>query len=317
MLPLRPHQGQYAGRHGSAAAQGRPATMRRALPTFLSRLALRGMAALTLIWMLFPIYWAIVVSFKPPRELFRPSFVPFLQFAPTLGIWRQDLVLHGAEFLPALRNSLVVATAATALAMLLGTLAGYGLARFHVRLHLRLGRRLLNRGLLVLLVVPRLIAPAALVTPYFLLFQALHLVNTLPALVLVDATLTLPFCVVVTYDLVRRLDREIEETAWLDGCSRWRAFWYVVWPQLGATRFALFAICFAFSWNEFLYAVTLTEGATTTLPAAIQVQEDWEMPDLQQFGPRLLITLLPPLLLALAAQRALVEGMSLGLIRRR
>ncbi len=86
---------------------------------------------IALCWSFFPFYWAIITSFKPPGVILtKPSLIPFVQFKPTLFNWRNEYINRGREISAALLNSFTIAGGATLVAVSLGTLAGYGLARF-------------------------------------------------------------------------------------------------------------------------------------------------------------------------------------------
>jgi len=261
-----------------------------------------------LFWALFMIYWGVVTSLKPPAQTFTVSglSVPFLQFLPTLENWRTELSVRESRM--ALVNSITVAIFATLIAMVLGVPAGYALARFKFR-------RVKNRDLTIWYLSQRVLPPVVVVIPFFLIMRTLHLLDTRLALIIVNATFTLPFAVVITRQAFQELPIELEEAAAVDGCSEISAFWHIALPLAAPTIVAVAAICVAFTWNEFLFALSLTSLKAKTFPVYLAGAEDTRGVQFWFMATRAILALGPPVVLAVAIQRYIVRGLTFGAVK--
>jgi len=252
---------------------------------------------------LFPLYWALVASVGPEAELF--EFTALIPSSASLTHYRA--LFEERNFLVPIRNSLVVASATTLLAVGMGALCAYALARLRFR-----GKSLILASTLAISMFPQV----SIVTPLFLVLRAAGLIDTLPGLVLPYLTFAMPLSVWLLVGFFRQLPREIEEAALIDGASRLGAFWRVVlpisWPGIAATAI----LTFLYSWNEFLFALSFTLAPDRhTVPVAIalfrgQYQVAWG----QVLAGAMLATL-PVALLVLAAQRRIVSGLTAGAVK--
>lgn len=265
--------------------------------------------ALAFCWAMFPFYWAIITSFKPPGVILsKPSLVPFLQFKPTLANWNSEHTTRGREITSALANSCIIAGGATLIAVALGTLAGYGLARF--RFH-----RWKNKDMTLWFLSQRFLPPMATAIPFFLFMRTLKLLDTHWALILTNATFIMPFAVLILRDVFKELPVEQEESAWVDGASRFGAFLRIGLP-LAAPAIAVSAvICFAFAWNEFLFGLILTYKKAQPITVIIAGVEHTQGIQFWFVATRLLSAILPPAILALLAQRYIVRALTFGAVK--
>ncbi len=260
-------------------------------------------------WALFPFYWAIVTSLKEPGVIMtRPSLIPFLQFKPTLLNWEREFSSRGREIFGALTNSLIIAGGATIIATFLGTMAGYGLARF--RFH-----RWQNKDMTLWFLSQRFLPPVTTVIPFFIVMKTINLLDTHWALIMANATFTLPFAVLIMRDVFKELPEELEESALVDGCSRFGAFWRIALPLAAPAAAAAAIICFAFAWNEFLFALILTYQKASPITIVIAGVEHTQGVQFWFVATRLLTAILPPALLALLAQRYIVRGLTFGAVK--
>ncbi|NMB45105.1 MAG: carbohydrate ABC transporter permease [Firmicutes bacterium] len=281
--------------------------MYRRLPWWKSML--RGIAIiLATIWLIFPFYWAVITSLKTPADVFQLSFIPFIQFQPTLENWRTEITQRGREVFGGLSNSLIVALSAALLAVLIGTLAGYGLARFRYR-HWK------NRDIAMWILSQRFLPPAATVIPFFLMMRYLRLVDTRLALVLVNVTFTIPFVVMIIRDAFRELPIELEESALVDGCSRLQALIWIELPLIAPALVSAAIISFAFTWNEFLFAFILTYSRATPMTVVIAGTSDTQGIQFWYVSTRMLMAVLPPAVLAMTIQRYVVRGLTFGAVK--
>jgi multiple sugar transport system permease protein len=261
---------------------------------------------LALVWVLFPFYWAFLNSIKTPDETFQPTWIPFLQFQPTLEHWRSQLATP--EIRHALLNSTIISIGAATIALLLGTLAAYALARFRFK-------RPSNGALTTWFISQRVLPPVMFVTPFFLLMRQFGLLDSVLALVLLNATFTLPFAVIILSQTFRELPRELEEAALVDGASYFQSFLSIVLPLTLPGLAATWIICMAFSWNEFLFALSLTSKSAIPMPVIIAGAEHTRGVQFWFVGVNVLLTMLVPIVLALLAQRYIIRGLTLGALK--
>jgi ABC-type glycerol-3-phosphate transport system permease component len=144
---------------------------------------------------LYPFVWAVITSFKPQREALQPSLIPFVQFEPIMDNWNAELGRTGEENFAALKNSAIIALGATAVALTLGTTAGYSLARFRFGIG--------NRNLVSWFLSQRFLPPVATLIPFFLMLQELDLYDSRLGMIIVNATFVMPFAVLITRDFSR------------------------------------------------------------------------------------------------------------------
>ena len=254
-----------------------------------------------LLW-LFPVYWIILTSFKPIREI--NSAVPTFVFTPTAENYRNLFSQFG--FSGALANSLVVTGVTCAIVMALGVLAAYALGRMHVP-----GEKHIALWILSL----RFLPPIAVTIPFYIQWQDLHLLDTYAGLILVYVAFNLPFAIWLLRGFLTDVPYELEEAALLDGLSRLQVLWRVVVPVIlpGIASTAIFT--FVFSWNEYLMALMLTSVHSVTVPVTIA---KFVMPYTILWGElsaAVVIQVVPMLAVVFLLQRHIVRGMTLGAVK--
>ena len=265
-----------------------------------------GLMVLVLIWVLFPFYWAFLNSIKKPADTFSATWFPFLQFEPTLEHWIAELSIR--EVRNALRNSTIISLGAATLSVTLGTFAAYALARYRFN-------KPDNGFYTTWFLSQRVLPPVVVVIPYFLIMRQLHLLDTVWSLVLLNATFTLPFPVIILSQMFRELPIELEEAALVDGASRFTAFSRVALPLVVPGIVATWIICMAFSWNEFLFALSLTSNKAIPMPVIIAGAEHTRCVQFWFVGVRTMLTMMPPIFFALLAQRYIIRGLTLGAVK--
>ena len=254
------------------------------------------------LWVLYPFYWALITSLKRPMDVYHWYAIPFLHFRPTLRNWLLELGPRGSVMLHALINSLIISVGATGIAIVLGTMAGYGLARFRFQ-------PWRNENIALLFLLQRFLPPVVLVIPFFLMMRALHLLDNPLSLILANATLTMPFAVLITHGVFKELPQEWEEMALLDGCSSLGAFWHVALPLAIPAIAAAGIICMAFAWNEFLFALLLSYQKAK--PVTVIIAGSGGI----RIITHALVAIAPPLILILGAQKYIVRGLTLGMVK--
>jgi multiple sugar transport system permease protein len=258
-------------------------------------------AVVALVFFLFPIVWIVLTAFKTPNEFLTtppvwiprsPSHVYFKHVAETGGF-------------KALLNSFIISVSATLLALLVGSLAGYGLARYKVG----------GDNLPFYILSQRFMPPAAVIFPFLLFFKTLKWMDTYQALILVYLTFNLPYAVWMMRGFFQEIPREIEESALVDGCSPLGTFWRIALPLVTPGLVATGVFCFIFSWAEFFFAVTLTRSDAVTLSVYVVNFFGKMMVQWGEVGATSIIAMAPLFLLSIIVQRYLVRGLTLGAVK--
>jgi multiple sugar transport system permease protein len=255
---------------------------------------------------LFPIYWMVITSFKTRLELTLPTPT----FWPQQFTWENYVnAFARREFPRYVLNSAVVVGISTLLALVLGSLAGYALARFQFPGNLR-------ENLAFWILSTRMIPPIVTIIPIFLVFRNLHLLNTYLGLTIVYTGFSLPFVTWMMRAFIAEVPVELEEAALIDGDTRLSAFVNIVLPVVtpGLAATAVFSIIIG--WNEFIFALILTTTSRAiTLPvgiASLVSQFELLWGEMAAAGT---VAIIPILIFALAVQRYLVRGLTLGAVK--
>ncbi|MFO1070455.1 MAG: carbohydrate ABC transporter permease [Geminicoccaceae bacterium] len=255
------------------------------------------------LYTVFPFYWAIVSSLKPPSEMFRVDFLPPLNFDNYAGVFK------GQPFATNILNSVIVAVSTVVLSLALAVLASYALGRVQFR-----GRTVLLFTILGVSMFPQI----AVLSGMFELVRALGLYNRLPALILSYMIFTLPFTVWVLTTFMRELPKELEEAAVVDGAKPvtivTKVFMPLMWPALATTGL----LAFIAAWNEFLFALTFTLSTEMrTVPVAIALisgASTYELPWGNIMAASVIVTV-PLIVLVLIFQRRIVSGLTAGAVK--
>jgi multiple sugar transport system permease protein len=291
--------------------QRRPGTRRSSVVVYL-------LAVLLAVWALAPIYWVVVSSVSTRIELYSAPYKHWIPHHPTLqnfvDIFTTGPKYRAGGFLPSatllysgVRNSLVVALSSAALLSLLASLAGYAFARLEFR-----GRRVLFFAMLLLVPLPIWVSLIAL----FQLMSALGLVDSTGGLVLLFVAYGAPLYVWLMQTYIRGTPRDIEEAALIDGASRFRALWTIVLRVALPGLVSVFLVSFLTVWNAFLVPLIFTnteasQPLTVVLALFIgQYEVAWEA-----MSAAAVVTIIPPILLALFFQRYVVRGLSMGAVQ--
>jgi len=260
------------------------------------------------IWTIFPIIWAIITSFKEPGESFKATFIPFKQFKPTLYAWQDAFVTARDRTLRSLRNSIVIATISSAIALILGAFAGYSLARYEFK-------KWKNKDISLFILSQRMFPPVAVLIPYFLIMQKLHLLDNITAIIIVHTTMNLPLAVWLMLDFFQDLPKELEEAALIDGCGHLKAFLYIALPIAAPGLVAVYVLSFIFSWNEFIFVIVFGYMKAMTLPVMIAGSLSVRGLDFWKVASLSIVAVIPPVVLALVLSRYLVRGLTMGAIK--
>jgi multiple sugar transport system permease protein len=256
---------------------------------------------------LYPFVWALITSFKTIMGALEPTFIPFIQFTPTTENWEAELGLGARESLKALGNSAAIAAGAMTIATILGTVTGYGLARFRFRVG--------NRNLVSWFLSQRFLPPVATLIPFLLMLQRLSLLDTQAGLIVVNTTFVLPYAVLIMRDFFADFPKELEEAARVDGADAFQVFWRVALPISGPAVAASAILCFAFAWNEYVFASVLTSRKAQPYTLLVASTGTTRGIHFGFVSTRLLIAVILPVILSLFVQRYIVRGLTLGAVK--
>jgi multiple sugar transport system permease protein len=262
----------------------------------LRRLVFAGACAAVVLFFLFPFLWVLLMSLKDPEaaQAMPPRFI----FLPTLENFRG--VLQEGDFLKATWNSVLVALFSLGAALTIGLPAGYVIARHR--------QKWLSFGILFTQMAPWVV----FLLPWYILFKRLGLVDTHLALVLTNLTYLVPFTVWLMLGFFEDVPTEVEEAAWLDGCSHMGTFLRIVLPLVKGGVITVCTLGFMFAWNIFIFPLVLSGGKTRTLPVLVY---GFMADNSLDFGPlaaaSVLITL-PVIVFILINQKHFSRGIALG-----
>jgi ABC-type glycerol-3-phosphate transport system permease component len=225
----------------------------------------------------------------------------------TLVLDHYRALFGGRDFWTPIRNSLIVASATTALCLMLGASCAYAIARL----------RFPGRGFLLALILSVSMFPQiSIVSPLYLVLRELRLLNTYPGLVLPYLTFAMPLTIWLLVGFFRQLPPALEEAGLMDGAGRLRTLWEIIlplsWPGLATAAILTFLYC----WNEFLFALSFTLGPERyTVPVAITLfRGQYQVPWGEILAASVIATV-PVALLVLGAQRRIIAGLTAGAVK--
>jgi multiple sugar transport system permease protein len=254
------------------------------------------------IFILVPIYWMFSTSLKTGNQTF--AMPPVFTFQPTFEHYRE--IFTEGVVTKSLRNSLIVASLSTLLALLVGTPAAYAMARFDFR-----GKA----SLWFWIISNRFISPIVVALPFFLLARDLALLDSHLVLILTYLTFNIPLVIWLCIDQFRAIPREIDQAAMVDGANQWQALRTVVLPLAIPGLVVAAILCFVFSWNEFLFALVLTRAEAKTAPVeAANFMTGFGVRWGAMMATGTLIVL-PVVVFAAIVSRHLVRGLTMGAVK--
>ena len=308
----------------------------------LNRLAIVGVLIATIIF-LAPIYWIASTAFKPrnlattipPTVMFEPEISPFvklftkrsqLRTQPTpeeyeAAPWWERLVFDGGEkvvrsgrgevqlsgYPDRFMNSLIIAISSTVLAVGMGTLTAYGFSRFKVK-----G----EQDLLFFILSTRMLPPVVVAIPMFLMYRMVGLNDTHWGLIILYTAFNLSFSVWLMKGFIDEIPKEYEEAALVDGYTRMQAFFKIVLPEAATGIAATAVFCFITAWNEYAFALIMTNRRAQTAPPFIPSQVGSGLPDWTVIAAGTFLFLLPVAIFTFLLRNHLLRGMSFGAIRK-
>jgi multiple sugar transport system permease protein len=280
---------------GSALAPLSTATrLRRAAAPWARRLLLWIFA----LWCLFPVYWLVTMSLKrqvdamarPPRFLFQPIFDNYAAVVANGEVWSY------------FGNSLIVASATTVSALLIGVPTAYVLARYRFKGSADYGFWILST---------RMTPPVAMLIPFFVLYVQTGLLDTYVGLVIAHVAINLSIVVWLMKGFFEDLPGELEEAAFMDGATSFQAFRQIALPVALPGIAAVAILCFLFSWNEFLFTLVLSEDIRT-VPVGLYTFVGYQQVRWGELSASSVLMLAPVLAFVFVFQKQLVRGLTMG-----
>jgi len=253
----------------------------------------------------FPFYWLVITSIKPGAEVF--TFPPiFIPHSVTMKSYLS--IFQTADIYPFFINSCIIGAASVILAVLLGSMAAYSLAKTYLSYKLRF-------GIIIFVLICKMFPPITLIIPYFVIIKNIGLLDTRIALIITYVAYCLPFAIWLMIGFFQDLPVSIEEAAIVDGCSFWGRFFKVVFPLVlpGLVVTAIFS--FMLAWNEFLYATILTSFRAKTLPVVIGTFVGDQYLEWGKMSAMGTVMVIPVIIFASFIQKYLVRGMTFGAVK--
>lgn len=256
--------------------------------------------------LLFPLFWILVTSLKTEQEIFR---IPPTLFPQVLNTKSYAAQVETGDFnmFRSFANSLMISAGAMAIAVVLAVPASYGIAKYRFK-----GRKLMLLGFLVTQMLP----VSVLLTPMFIMFKNMRVYNTPVAAILADATIGIPFSVLILKNYFSAVPHELEEAAYIDGCNRFSAFVRVLIPiaKPGVMVCAIFS--FLYAWGDLAYGMTfIIDQQKRPITAGIfnfmgQYGTKWSY--LTAFA---VVTIVPVALIFIFMQKYIISGMTSGAVK--
>ncbi len=286
---------------------------------WFSRIAIYGALTLWAFICLFPIFWTVTTSFKTAPDVTQSHLIPFIDFQPDWKGWRSlglspdtigEISTPRAEFLKRFWNSVIVATSASLLAVILGSLAAYGLSRFSFRFGF-----MRNKDISFFFLSQLILPPVVLALPFLVLYKELALLDTRVGIVLVYTLMVLPIVIWIMRDQFGGIPIELEEAALVDGLSIWGAFFQIVLPIALPGMVAAFILSLVLCWNEYFFAALLTSTAANTLPVMVASQTGSQGINWWAMAALSTAAILPLVVIGIVLERYIIKGMAAGAVK--
>ena len=293
-----------------------PVDLRHRAKWWTGRIAVYGTLILWAIICLFPIYWTITTSFKMAPDVMKGHMVPWWDYTPkwlgwkSLGLSPDTIGAESTvrdEFFKRFTNSVITSVSASVLAVILGSLAAYGLSRFSYKFgYMR------NADISFFFLSQLILPPVVLALPFLVLYKELALLDTRVGLILLYTLSVLPIVIWIMRDQFAGIPTELEEAAMVDGLSIWGAFLTIVLPIALPGMVAAMIISLVLTWNEYFFAALLTSTHANTLPVMVASQTGsqgiawWAMAALS------FAAILPLVVIGVLLERFIIKGMAAG-----
>ena len=268
---------------------------------------------------LFPIYWTITTSFKTAVSVTQGHLIPWFDFTPkwigfrSLGLSPETIFQISTvreEFLKRFFNSVITSVSASILAVMLGSLAAYGLSRFQYKLGF-----VKNSDISFFFLSQMILPPVVLALPFLVLYRELALLDSAIGLVMLYALMVLPIVIWIMRDQFSTIPIELEEAGLVDGLSVWGVFMRIVLPISFPGMVAAFILCLVLSWNEYFFAALLTSADAKTLPVMVASQTGSQGINWWSMAALSTAAIAPLAIIGVFLERYIVKGLSTGAVK--
>ncbi len=267
-------------------------------------LILIGMTVLG-VFFFFPLYWTFITSFKTSAQIFveKPLF-----FIDTLYLNNYIEIFIKTDVIRFFMNSLVVSSVTTIVSLMIATMAGFGFCRYYFK-----GKVALQNSVLIVRMIPALVYTI----PYYIIYNQLHLLDTIHGLILAYIAFALPLAIWLSINFFSEIPHELYESAEIDGCSEYKIYWKIALPLVKAGIVVIAILVFIGAWNEFGLALVLqSSDHNKTLPigiaSMIQTHKDTPSGSLAAAG---MLAMIPAVILSLTTQKYIVKGTMAGAVK--
>jgi multiple sugar transport system permease protein len=265
--------------------------------------------AFILTWCLLPVVWIISLSFKSQEAITTGSPGFFPSDGGSAGWQNYQDVIADDQFRRAIINSIGISLIATALSVIIATLAAYAIARLEFS-----GKKFVLTVALVIAMFP----VVSLVGPLFDLWRTIGIYDTWPGLIIPYMSFTLPLAIWTLSAFFREIPWEMEQAAQVDGATSWQAFRKVIVPLAAPGVFTAAILTFFFAWNDFVFGISLTSTeAARPIPAALSffVGADPFNRPASLLAAGAVVSTIPIIFIVLAFQRKIVAGLTAGAVK--
>ncbi len=255
--------------------------------------------AIYLIFTLVPFYWMLLYAFRPATA---KGLAPW-----PLTLKHLNDVWTGQNFKQLFVNSVEVGTVSMIITSVIAVAGGYALARYEF-----FGKR----AFMVALLCTQFIPGAMMLIPLFQVFKHLSLVNSLWSVIIAECVFQLPLALILTSGFIRNVPMELEEAAWVDGCSRIRGFLVTVLPLLRPGLIAVGSFTFIGAWNHFLFALMfLSDNEKFTIPVGLYSMVGESGTDINALAAGGVVAAVPVIVIFAFIQKYIVKGLSAGAVK--
>jgi multiple sugar transport system permease protein len=268
---------------------------------------------------LFPIYWTITTSFKTAVNVTQGHLIPWVDFVPkwigfrSLGLSPETFFQISTvreEFVKRFVNSVITSTSASILAVMLGSLAAYGLSRFEYKLGF-----VKNTDISFFFLSQMILPPVVLALPFLVLYRELALLDTTIGLVMLYGLMVLPIVIWIMRDQFSTIPIELEEAGLVDGLNVWGVFLRIVLPISFPGMVAAFILCLVLTWNEYFFAALLTSADAKTLPVMVASQTGSQGINWWSMAALSTAAIAPLAIIGVFLESYIVKGLSTGAVK--
>ncbi len=286
---------------------------------YFGRVFIYGALSLWTIICLFPIYWTVSTSFKVAKDVQKGAIVPWVGYNPNWLGWRSlglspDTIGNSStvrdEFLKRFFNSVVTSVSASVLAVLIGSLAAYGLSRFSYKIGW-----MRNKDISFFFLSQLILPPVVLALPFLALYKELALLDTTIGLIMLYTLMVLPIVIWIMRDQFGGIPIELEEAALVDGLSIWGAFFRIVFPLAAPGMVAALILSLVLCWNEYFFAALLTSTHAKTLPVMVASQTGSQGINWWSMAALSAAAIAPLVVIGVFLERYIIKGMTAGSVK--